>query len=476
MKNRHMGKTMVGILIVTLLTTTVALPSARTANLSIEKFKSTIWSVNNHLIENNGWHYYASLPNYAPSGMPDFNQYQNNWDNFCGPVALANIVWYIDSKYSDHDGIPGDGEDIFSMVQDYHAPGEPNPGPNTDDHNFNNVNDLESPYDPEQSQFGNELIEKLAWYCDTNAERTGNPDIVEGTPTINVTAGFQMWLQDYDLESKFHVEGYDIGLPYEEDFHQNDYDHYLDENLTFEQIAERVVNGDFVMLAIFGYDPYGHFHFAHWITVVGVNLDSYQLALSNPSRDTDNPNGEPISHNDAANVSHDIVDVTTPYPSFRLVNYGGYSQVRTLVGAAVIITDLQQSPDSPTITGLTNGETGETYDYAFVSNDPELDEVYYYIEWGDDQVEEWVGPYESGEEVILSHSWSEQGTYTIRAKSRDVHWAVSDWATLEVSMPKNKAINTLFFQFLEEFMEHFPVLKYLSDFLFFNKLLDIQGV
>jgi hypothetical protein len=370
--------------------------------------------------------------------MPDFWQDQNNWDNFCGPTSLANIVWYIDSKYSDHDGTPGDGEDIYSMVQDYHAPGEPNPGPNTDDHNINNVNDLESPYDPEQLQFGNELIEKLAWYCDTNADRTGNPDNFEGTPTINVTVGFQMWLQDNDLESRFQVKGYDIGLPYREDFHQEDYDHYLDENLTFERIAEHVLNGDFVMLAVFGYDPYGHFHYAHWVTVAGVNLDSNHIALSDPDANIANPTDEPLSHNDASIVSYDICRITTPYPSFRLINFWDYSQVRTLVSAAVIITDLQQSPDSPKITGSTNGKIGENYDYIFVSNDPELDDVYYYIEWGDGQVEEWLGPYASGEEVILSHSWSKLGSYTIRAKSRDIFFSESDWATFGVSMQKNK--------------------------------------
>ena len=89
-----------------------------------------------------GWYNYSPLPNYAPSGMPDFDQKQNNWRDhegyltFCGPVALANVLWYIDSMYSDYNGTPGDGKDECYIVRDYFAPGELNPGPNTDDSSF----------------------------------------------------------------------------------------------------------------------------------------------------------------------------------------------------------------------------------------------------------------------------------------------------------------------------------------------------
>jgi len=94
-----------------------------------------------------------------------------------------------------------------------------------------------------------------------------------------------------------------------------------------------------------------------------------------------------------------------------------------------------ESPDRPTIDGPTNGEAGTPYNYTFVSTDPDDNDLYYYIEWGDDTFEEWIGPYASDEEVTLSHTWSEKGIYTIRAKAKDIYDAESDWETLEVSMP-----------------------------------------
>jgi len=96
------------------------------------------------------------------------------------------------------------------------------------------------------------------------------------------------------------------------------------------------------------------------------------------------------------------------------------------------------APDAPTITGETNGEAGVEYEYTFVSTDDNNDDVYYYIDWDDGTNTSWIGPYPSGEEITLNHTWSEQGTYEIKAKAKDVRGSESDWATLPVTMPLNQ--------------------------------------
>jgi len=122
-----------------------------------------------------GWDWLHSYPNYAPNGIPDFDQHQNEWkiilpgkngvidsspigddfynpnENcivpgpnchletypagddytfwaFSGPAAVANCFWWLDSKNSDQNGTPGDGEDNYPLVKDYgvgddHLPG-----------------------------------------------------------------------------------------------------------------------------------------------------------------------------------------------------------------------------------------------------------------------------------------------------------------------------------------------------------------
>jgi len=100
-----------------------------------------------------------------------------------------------------------------------------------------------------------------------------------------------------------------------------------------------------------------------------------------------------------------------------------------------------QEPDAPNIDGEENGKYGEEYEYTFSAEDPEGSEIYLWIEWGDGSIEEWIGPYDSEEIVTLSHTWDEEGEYTIKAKAKDIKEAESDWGYLDIEMPFNKAIN-----------------------------------
>ena len=98
------------------------------------------------------------------------------------------------------------------------------------------------------------------------------------------------------------------------------------------------------------------------------------------------------------------------------------------------------SPYPPTIDGPVTGKVGRKYTYTLQSSDPKDDDIFYYVDWGDGKFEEWIGPYHSGEEVIVSHRWWEQGNYSIKVKVRDIYDIESGWATLEVSMPKTNLL------------------------------------
>jgi len=117
------------------------------------------------------------------------------------------------------------------------------------------------------------------------------------------------------------------------------------------------------------------------------------------------------------------------------------------------------APSMPTITGPSSGKINQEYDFTFVSNDPEGGNIYYYVDWGDGQTEDWIGPYTSDEPITLSHSWSEQNTFEIKAKCKDVEGLESDEATMEFSTPR--VMNKLIFTFI---LEKFPILKNLFKY------------
>lgn len=122
-------------------------------------------------------------------------------------------------------------------------------------------------------------------------------------------------------------------------------------------------------------------------------------------------------------------------------------------------------PTIPVINGPSSGKTGEQQEYTFSSTDPEDSDVKYYIDWGDDTDEVCIGPFPSGDQIKQSHTWDEDGKYTIRVKAQDKFGIESEWGTLEVSMPKTKTFNLpIFFQqILEEHSYLFSLLQQLLN-------------
>ena len=98
--------------------------------------------------------------------------------------------------------------------------------------------------------------------------------------------------------------------------------------------------------------------------------------------------------------------------------------------------------------------------------DPDGNKLYYWFDWGDGNDSDWLGPYESGETIIATYVWESEGAYQVKVKTLDIlsvetdYGIQSEWSDpLSVSMPKNKAINTPFLNFLENHPHLFPLLQ-----------------
>ena len=129
---------------------------------------------------------------------------------------------------------------------------------------------------------------------------------------------------------------------------------------------------------------------------------------------------------------------------------------------------LNNPPSTPEIDGPKTGIPGVEYDFTFVSTDPEGEDVYYCVSWGCCGGGDFhtYGPYESGVEVILSHSWPEKGTYIIHAYAKDIHEAESGTVSFEITMPRGRHLsNTLFISLFEQIPNAFPILRYLFGLL-----------
>jgi len=249
--------------------------------------------VNGHVTQ---WLYKPSYPDYAPSGVPDFDQKQwglQMWRNpfppvgtwsHCGPVAVANSMWWLDSEYEPSLEPPPTPNDGFPLVQTY-IPGK-------DDHDPLNV-----PY----------LVEDLALLMDTNGQRFGHMHC--GTEVHEMTMALNEYIYRQGLDWKFYV--------------------HLQKAPDFFWIAEEIKKcQDVVLLLGFwqGYPGPGPWWRVggHYVTCAGVNPANMMLAISDPYIDNaemggagrvippaPHPHTGPPErvHNDAAYVSHDSYTV-----------------------------------------------------------------------------------------------------------------------------------------------------------------------
>jgi len=114
-------------------------------------------------------------------------------------------------------------------------------------------------------------------------------------------------------------------------------------------------------------------------------------------------------------------------------------------------SNIPDKPDQPD--GPNSGKIRTEYTYKTSSIDTDGDQVRYLFDWGDG-ISTMSDYYSSGEEISVSHKWSEQGDFNIRVRCQDITGEFSDWSDPHpVSMPKYK----LLFNYIQK--ELFNILK-----------------
>jgi len=88
---------------------------------------------------------------------------------------------------------------------------------------------------------------------------------------------------------------------------------------------------------------------------------------------------------------------------------------------------INHPPDAPKIS-FHKCETTGAYDIIIRSTDPDGDDVFYYIDWGDGTFMYWIGPYESGINVTIKHIWPPvTKLYEGQAMAKDIYGENSPW-------------------------------------------------
>jgi hypothetical protein len=93
------------------------------------------------------------------------------------------------------------------------------------------------------------------------------------------------------------------------------------------------------------------------------------------------------------------------------------------LGAAVMLGStcsvLNKAPTVPVISGPSAGVVGVPVTFKATATDPESDSIAFQFDWGDTSTSAWTSPVASGETTSVQHTYSDSGTFSVKAKARD---------------------------------------------------------
>jgi len=95
---------------------------------------------------------------------------------------------------------------------------------------------------------------------------------------------------------------------------------------------------------------------------------------------------------------------------------------------ALVVSPVVSGPFPPQINGSSTGSIREEISFTFVTTDPTNSPITYFIDWGDGTNSSWFGPYTSGEEVLINHTFGSEGVFYITAKAKNNVDLESGWS------------------------------------------------
>ncbi len=252
----------------------------------------------------------GDLPDYAPTGLPDFDQRQMGWQTMDagqwthdGPVAVADLLWWRDSAEEDGSIDPPGVSDGYTLVESYGT---------WDDHDSKNVphflGDLATRFNT--SSYGDQL----------------------GTDLGELVSGLDGYLSSKGLH--------------------DDYTLTVRQSPSFDWVREEAKQNQQVLLLLGFWElqPTGWRRLGgHYVAVAGASCSGDWIAFSDPFRDyaevgwsgrvaPTTPHGHPADppdgvHNDAAYLSHDTYGIMRTTTGWGPQAYAhGYQSVGNFTG------------------------------------------------------------------------------------------------------------------------------------------------
>ncbi len=124
-----------------------------------------------------------------------------------------------------------------------------------------------------------------------------------------------------------------------------------------------------------------------------------------------------------------------------------------------------RKPRAPSVSGPEKIQLNVSHTFTASTLEKNGSEYYWYFQWGDGENSGWLGPYQSGKTISISHEWQEKGTYEVKVKYKE-DGVESEKTILELSSPKNNELSSPVFSRLVDLLsERFPFVEFIYRFV-----------
>jgi hypothetical protein len=182
---------------------------------------------------------------------------------------------------------------------------------------------------------------------------------------------------------------------------------------------------------------------------IAISSSNYPRFLSNPNTK------DSINDNTTYNIANNTIYLDSEHPSCIILPEIKLGQS----------SNPPSKPKKPS--GFRRVRTNKYYKYSSSTIDPDNDQIYILFDWDDGTSSGWLGPFKSGKKVSSYHKWKEKGSYTIRAKAKDINGTQSEWSEpIEINVPRNINFKSSFILIIIKF---FPFFNFLLEILNFKE-------
>jgi len=120
------------------------------------------------------------------------------------------------------------------------------------------------------------------------------------------------------------------------------------------------------------------------------------------------------------------------------------------------------APEIQSIEGVSRAQRQIPNQLNITAFDAESDELFLYIDWGDNFNSGWIGPYASGEKIIVNHTWVKIGRFTVSVQAKDIHGNIGDISTFVFRSSYEQTNRYPFYPFFDVF----SLLKWIQQVVF----------